>query len=86
MRCIWDGRSSLVQSSGSGGAWQETVSQEARVHGVMRSVEPATPGSDRTAAQTQHIFELIPTIPLGLPERISSPTANSFSQNVGLGM
>jgi len=85
MRCIWDGRSSLVQSTGPGGTWQETASQEARVHGVMRSADPA-PGTERAGAQIQHIFELVPTIPLGLPERISSPTANTFSQGIGLGM
>lgn len=62
------------------GAWEEAPSQEARVHGVMRaddtSLGRAGP-SGATRGVVQHIFELIPTVPLFLPEKLTSPTQQS---------
>jgi hypothetical protein len=82
LRCIWDGRGVSMPpvASGPNGAWEEAPSQEARVHGVMRAddtsqVRPGPSGAARGVVQ--HIFELIPTVPLFLPEKLSSPTAQS---------
>jgi RHO1 GDP-GTP exchange protein 1/2 len=65
---------------GPNGAWEEAPSQEARVHGVMRaddtSLGRAGP-SGATRGVVQHIFELIPTVPLFLPEKLTSPTQQS---------
>ena len=70
MRCIWDGRGAAINTPQTPGpdGWSEGVSQEPRVHGVMNaeSTQPTTgPRSNRPVAQ--HVFELIPTIPLYLP-------------------
>lgn len=76
IRCIWDGRGTSTPPQlvpGPGGTWQEGVSQESRVHGVMRAAEPPQPGA-ASRAVAQHVFELIPTIPLYVPERLASPT------------
>ncbi|KAI0050993.1 Dbl-like domain-containing protein [Auriscalpium vulgare] len=78
LRCIWDGRSAAASPPmlpGPNGTWIEGASQEARVHGVMRA-EDAPKAGPRGVAQ--HVFELIPTIPLYLPEKLSSPTHQSF--------
>jgi hypothetical protein len=83
LRCVWDGRGAAmppVAPAGSNGAWEEAPSQEARVHGVMRaddtSLGRAGP-SGATRGVVQHIFELIPTVPLFLPEKLTSPTQQS---------
>ncbi|KAI0292306.1 Dbl-like domain-containing protein [Russula brevipes] len=82
LRCIWDGRGSTIPpiAPGPNGAWEEAPSQEARVHGVMRAddtslVRPGPSGAARGVVQ--HIFELIPTVPLFLPEKLASPTQHS---------
>ncbi|KAH9957981.1 Dbl-like domain-containing protein [Lactifluus volemus] len=82
LRCIWDGRGASLPlpAPGPNGSWEEAPSQEARVHGVMRAedVPQGRPGSGGPARGTgQHIFELIPTVPLFLPERLASPTQHS---------
>ncbi|THH16693.1 hypothetical protein EW146_g3989 [Bondarzewia mesenterica] len=71
LRCIWDGRGTSAPPPlpGPGGMWEEGTSQEARVHGVMRATEPSMSGR----AVAQAVFELIPTIPLYVPEKLSSP-------------
>lgn len=76
VRCIWDGRGTTsiapVSTPGPNG-WQESPSQEARVHAVMRAPEaPRVPGG-RSASVAQHVFELVPTVPLYLPGSLSSP-------------
>jgi len=58
MRCIWDGRGTNDSLAVSEGSWDEIVSQEPRVHGVMNT-EAAQPGREG-----QHVFALIPTVPL----------------------
>jgi len=82
LRCIWDGRGATIPpiAPGPNGAWEEAPSQEARVHGVMRAddtslVRPGPSGAARGVVQ--HIFELIPTVPLFLPEKLASPTQHS---------
>src|SRR5713101_3341909 len=78
LRCIWDGRGATLPpvAPGPNGTWEEAPSQEARVHGVMRADDTSEGRSSSGAARgvVQHIFELIPTVPLFLPEKLSSPT------------
>jgi hypothetical protein len=84
LRCIWDGRGvsmpTVAPGPGPNGAWEEAPSLEARVHGVMRADDtsqgrPGPSGAPRGVVQ--HIFELIPTVPLFLPEKLSSPLQQS---------
>jgi RHO1 GDP-GTP exchange protein 1/2 len=70
VRCIWDGRGAKTAPMPTPGVagWtgENGYDQEARVHAVMTA--PEVPGQPRSrAAQAQHVFELIPTIPLYLP-------------------
>ena len=82
LRCIWDGRgaSILPPVPGPNGSWEEALSQEARgVHGVMRAEDApqGRPGSSGvTRGMAQHIFELIPTVPLewGIGTRGRTPS------------
>jgi hypothetical protein len=79
MRCIWDGRGTNHAQAISEGAWDEVVSQEPRVHGVM-NMETAQPG--KREVTTQHVFELIPTVPVFLPGSLASPShASYFNQS-----
>jgi len=88
MRCIWDGRSTTnlppAIAPGPDG-WHEGVSQEPRVHGVMSAPDAAiapAPGPRQSRPVAQHVFELIPTIPLYLPGSLSSPSqATYFAQS-----
>lgn len=87
VRCIWDGRGTTnVPTSAVPGpeGWTEGISQEPRVHGVMNAdsglQQPSGPRGARPIAQ--HVFELIPTIPLYLPGSLSSPSqATHFAQS-----
>jgi len=84
MRCIWDGRGTSATTGSTmataDGGWEDSVMQEPRVHGVM-NIESPGPGRSK-GALTQHVFELIPTIPLYLPEALSSPShASYFNQS-----
>ena len=79
LRCIWDGRGTSVPQVATPGpnGWQESTSQEARVHAVMKAPElPRSPGS-RPPAVAQQVVELMPTIPLFLPGSLSSPAAST---------
>lgn len=73
IRCLWDGRGGGAPPAMTPGpdGWQDGVSQESRVHAVMRA-EPA-PGHARARGVFQQVFELVPTIPLYLPGSLSSP-------------
>jgi len=81
IHCLWDGRglsTNIVNTSPEN--WQDGMSQDARIHGAMNAPEPVVnPGSGRpTRAVAQHVFELVPTIPLYLPGSLASPS-NSTS-------
>ncbi|KAH7105901.1 Dbl-like domain-containing protein [Auriculariales sp. MPI-PUGE-AT-0066] len=78
IRCLWDGRGGgapPVMTPGPDG-WQDGTSQESRVHAAMRA-EPM-PGQNRARGSYQHVFELVPTIPLYLPGSLSSPGADTY--------
>ncbi|KAG6841117.1 hypothetical protein C0991_001686 [Blastosporella zonata] len=83
VRCVWDGRGHSLNNDGTPGANSEDeMVQEAHVHAVYNHPEPVaqTPGRPLRPV-TQHVFELIPTIPLYLPGSLSSPsTATYFPQ------
>ncbi|KAI1790239.1 Dbl-like domain-containing protein [Ganoderma leucocontextum] len=87
VRCIWDGRGvtgAPPLSPAPEGYGQEAISQEPRVHGVMNATDvPVGPGSRAGRPVAQHVFELIPTIPLYLPGSLASPAQSTtyFSQN-----
>ncbi|KAK7062513.1 Rho guanine nucleotide exchange factor [Paramarasmius palmivorus] len=79
VHCIWDGRGTNVQPPMTplhGQDEDERMVQEPRVHGVMNVSEPM--GMGRTSPRAQHVFELIPTIPLYLPGSLASPTTNTY--------
>lgn len=80
VRCIWDGQGPQVNNAPGVDGWSEGVSQEPRVHGVMNAPEAIpVPGAPRNARPTaQHVFELIPTIPLYLPGSLSSPSQSTY--------
>ncbi|OSX64043.1 hypothetical protein POSPLADRAFT_1179647 [Postia placenta MAD-698-R-SB12] len=86
VRSIWDGRGTTngpTSSVPGPEGWTEGVSQEPRVHGVMNADNALQPGANRGARPiAQHVFELIPTIPLYLPGSLSSPShATHFAQS-----
>ncbi|TRM58728.1 CNH domain-containing protein [Schizophyllum amplum] len=68
VRCIWDGRGSGdLANQLRETKVDEDNDQEARVHAVMNSTE-AVAGGRGARAVAQHVFELIPTVALTLPE------------------
>ncbi|KAL7280654.1 hypothetical protein ACG7TL_005593 [Trametes sanguinea] len=88
VRCIWDGRGVTGVPPAPAipeGYGQEMISQEPRVHGVMNATENAPLGPNMRGGRpiAQHVFELIPTIPLYLPGSLASPSQSTtyFSQN-----
>jgi hypothetical protein len=82
IHCLWDGRglSTNIVTTGPD-TWQDGMSQEARVHVVMNAPETIPPpgGAIRPPrAVAQHVFELLPTVPLYLPGPLASPTTAYF--------
>jgi RHO1 GDP-GTP exchange protein 1/2 len=80
VRCIWDGRGVNTPMVTPGPEWQDHPAQEAQVHAVMNAIEPAPQaGLGRPSkAVAQHVFELIPTIPLYLPGSLASPSNTTY--------
>ena len=81
LRCIWDGRGTSNNMPATPGpdGWTEGMSQEPRVHGVMNVESPQPSGPQRNNRPVaQHVFELIPTIPLYLPGSLSSPSQSTY--------
>lgn len=87
IHCLWDGRGLSTNIVNTGPeSWQEGISQEARIHAVMNSPEivsssgitgdPLLRRPQRAIAQ--HVFELLPTVPLYLPGSLASPAAMSY--------
>jgi len=80
IRCLWNGLGQamdaiIVPSDG------EQLVQEPRVHAVMNIDEPVS-NSRAGKPVAQHVFELMPTIPLYLPGSLSSPsTVTYFAQS-----
>ncbi|KAJ7614694.1 Dbl-like domain-containing protein [Mycena polygramma] len=80
MHCIWDGRGQAGNSNEQNLAdHRNGVLQEARVHGVMNAPDVSSqPGRPAPRAVAQHVFELIPTIPLYLPGSLASPSTTTY--------
>ncbi|KAK7031608.1 CNH domain-containing protein [Favolaschia claudopus] len=79
MHCLWDGRGQAYNSNEQNLAdHRNGVLQEARVHGVMNADPPSQPGRPAPRAVAQHVFELIPTIPLYLPGSLASPSTTTY--------
>jgi len=83
VRCLWDGRGVHMPSAQTPGAndSEEHIVQEARVHAVMNA-DPASRNANGgvrpSRAVAQHVFELIPTIPLYLPGSLASPSTMTY--------
>ncbi|KAG8813242.1 hypothetical protein FRC18_002604 [Serendipita sp. 400] len=81
VRCLWDGRGGSappILTPGPDG-WQEGGAQDARVHAAMRAEEaPGMKGRAGIRAVAQHVFELLPTIPLYLPGSLASPSQSTY--------
>lgn len=81
IRCIWDGRgtTSIAQISTPGpNGWEESTSQEARVHVVMRAPETPRGLGPRSGVIAQQVVELVPTVPLYLPGSLQSPANQTY--------
>ncbi|KAF8075178.1 CNH domain-containing protein [Lyophyllum atratum] len=80
MRCVWDGRGHSSNNAVTPGASSEDeMVQEAHVHAVMNHPEPtAQPAGRPLRPVAQHVFELIPTIPLYLPGSLASPSTATY--------
>ncbi|KAJ7065285.1 CNH domain-containing protein [Mycena amicta] len=79
IRCIWDGRgvgSSIVATPATDG---EPTVQDAQIHAVMNGVD-SSPANRASRALAQNVVELIPTIPLYLPEQAPGQNLAAFSQ------
>ncbi len=79
IHCIWDGRGrpQLPESDDTGESSDERINQEARIHVVSSSNDSMMTGRHPRAI-AQHVFELIPTIPLYLPGSLSSPSHATY--------
>ncbi|KAL0068394.1 Rho guanine nucleotide exchange factor [Marasmius tenuissimus] len=84
VHCLWDGRGTKVAAtinSVPGQDDDERMVQEPRVHGVMNVNDTHmgySNGRNNSRAIAQHVFELIPTIPLYLPGSLASPSTPSY--------
>ncbi|TRM58720.1 CNH domain-containing protein [Schizophyllum amplum] len=79
VHCIWDGRGLNASHYPMPADGSDNMVQEARVHGVMKAPEPPPQAGVRpTRAVAQHVFEMIPTIPLYLPGSLASPTTPAY--------
>lgn len=76
VRCVWDGRGLSTNSAVTPGVTSdEDMVQNAHVHAVMNHHESSVQPMGRPLRPvTQHVFELIPTIPLYLPGSLASPS------------
>ncbi|KAG9313170.1 hypothetical protein JVU11DRAFT_6624 [Chiua virens] len=83
IRCIWDGRgtSGTAATTAAEGPHQP-MNLDPRIHAVMSAPEPlgqtGQPGRPRAIAQ--HVFELVPTVPLYPPGSLASPSQSAYFQ------
>ncbi|KAK0214906.1 CNH domain-containing protein [Armillaria fumosa] len=78
MHCIWDGRGTDLASANiaTPGVDEERMIQEARIHSVSSNDSMFTGRHSRAVAQ--HVFELVPNLPLYLPGSLSSPSTATY--------
>ncbi|KAF8645045.1 hypothetical protein AX16_008106 [Volvariella volvacea WC 439] len=81
IRCTWDSQELDLQNAGGGpvSVSEDQMSQSARIHGVMNvSVNNSQPALVPVRVTLQHVFELVPTIPLYLPGSLASPSTVAY--------
>lgn len=80
VRCIWDGRGTTSNVAVTPGILEneDSMIQDAQVHVVMNATEPGSRPVTRAVAQ--HVFELLPTVPLYIPGTMTTPPPDSFGQ------
>ncbi|KAJ3780956.1 Dbl-like domain-containing protein [Lentinula aff. detonsa] len=85
VRCLWDGRGVNIPAAQTPSGLNDSdehIVQDARVHAVMNatdaSVRNGYGGGMKSRAVAQHVFELIPTIPLYLPGSLASPSTMTY--------
>ncbi|KAG9017026.1 hypothetical protein FRB90_002035, partial [Tulasnella sp. 427] len=79
IRCLWDGRGASLPAPvtpGPGG-WDEMGNLESRIHAVMRAPD----SQPNSKVVVQHVFELVPTVPLYTPPPLSNPATGGQPQN-----
>ncbi|THU88754.1 Dbl homology domain-containing protein [Dendrothele bispora CBS 962.96] len=83
VRCIWDGRGLSTNNvlSAPIHGHDEPVVQEAQVHAVLNAPE-STP---RPRAVIQQVFELVPTVPLYLPEQSPQDSSRTLPHSPQFG-
>ena len=86
IRCIWDGRgTSGTAATTAAEGLQQPMNLDPRIHAVMSAPEPlgqiGQPGRPRAIAQ--HVFELVPTVPLYPPGSLASPSQSAYFQQSG---
>jgi len=74
VRCIWDGRGVNSQPATTPNG-QETILPEPQIHAVMNITDSNTINTSRNRAIPQQVFELVPTVPLYLPDQANTGTA-----------
>ena len=84
IRCIWDGRgTSATAAATAAEGLQQAINLDPRIHAVMSAPEPSgqtvQPGRPRAIAQ--HVFELVPTVPLYPPGSLASPSQSAYFQS-----
>lgn len=77
IRCIWDGRGADTSPAAIPEGSDENMIQEPRVHAVGNVTDAPPPGA-RVRGITQHVYELVPTIPLYLPGALTSPSSMPY--------
>ncbi|KIY65698.1 Dbl domain-containing protein [Cylindrobasidium torrendii FP15055 ss-10] len=85
VRCIWDGRGVNLHAPQpvppSGGMFNdEEMVQDAQVHAVMSSAEGANGASRVQRPSAQHVFELLPTVPLFNPGALAGQTNQGYGR------
>ncbi|KAF9441660.1 Dbl homology domain-containing protein [Macrolepiota fuliginosa MF-IS2] len=82
VRCAWDGRGVDLFPAGvfAEGA-DENMSQEPRVYAVMRCTVQFQHSGRSSRGIYEHVVELVPTIPLYLPDPDARPTVTHFSSS-----
>lgn len=75
VRCVWDGRAIEGANYSEG---EESVVQKPRIHAVMNIPEHLPLARRSGRCFIQHVFELVPTIPLYLPGSLASPSRMSY--------
>jgi len=82
IRCLWDGRGSALPplSTPGPGGWDEASSLDARIHAVWKAPDP----QPNSKVAVQHVFELVPTVPLYNPSNSNQQIQGAPSMMQGM--